>query len=293
MAGDIVCSRSSLESGEPLAGTAPSATGWLVLEDPGPWMHDALSSPGVPTKVSALCRELLTHFGVRTILARHPQRRRLDRSAPRNVWVAHASARASSLRHALVESLEDIGDWDLAGVAQGRLPAVGEAVRHDIEFVCTHGGRDRCCAQWGRARVLARPGTWECSHLGGHRFAATSLVLPQSRLFGRLQATDADDLTVDTMRGASFLAPAAQVADVAVRRMLSLDAFSPLTCIMHSQSETLATVSVEANAGEDWWVTCSRVEFTRSASCDATPEAATTWAVETIEKERPDNGSGI
>lgn len=293
MAGDIVCSRSSLESGEPLAGTAPSATGWLVLEDPGPWMHDALSSPGVPATVSRLGKQLLTDFGVRTILARHPQRRRMESSAPRNVWVAHASASAASLRHALVESLEDVVDWDLAGVAQGRLPAVGDVLQHDIEFVCTHGGRDRCCAQWGRARVLARPGTWECSHLGGHRFAATSLVLPQARLFGRLQATDADDLTVDTLRGASYWEPVAQVADVAVRRMLSLDPFSPLTCIVHSQGESWATVRVEASASETWWVTCRLVEFTRSASCDVAPEVATTWAVDTIEKGRPGNGSGI
>ena len=56
-------------------------------------------------------------------------------------------------------------------------------------LVCTHGRRDRCCGSLGTAlaqELLADPGqlgegvrVWRTSHTGGHRFAATAVVLPQ------------------------------------------------------------------------------------------------------------------
>lgn len=36
--------------------------------------------------------------------------------------------------------------------------------------------------------------TWECSHLGGDRFAATMLVLPEGLCYGRVDSTDAANL---------------------------------------------------------------------------------------------------
>src|SRR5690606_38236115 len=62
--------------------------------------------------------------------------------------------------------------------------------------VCTHGRHDLCCAVRGRpvARELAT--AWpanvvEVTHLGGHRFAPTVLVLPGGHYLGRLDAQDA------------------------------------------------------------------------------------------------------
>ena len=61
-------------------------------------------------------------------------------------------------------------------------------------LVCTHAERDPCCGTDGRALVDALaaagvPDVWECSHLGGHRFAATALVLPTGYLYGHLDST--------------------------------------------------------------------------------------------------------
>ena len=58
-------------------------------------------------------------------------------------------------------------------------------------LVCTHGTRDACCAVRGRPIVaaLARAlpdEVWECTHLGGHRFAGTLLSLPDGTCLGRL-----------------------------------------------------------------------------------------------------------
>jgi Sucrase/ferredoxin-like len=62
--------------------------------------------------------------------------------------------------------------------------------------VCTNGKRDRCCAVRGRpvaAAIADATGwdTWESSHLGGHRFAATALLLPSGDMFGQLDPESA------------------------------------------------------------------------------------------------------
>jgi hypothetical protein len=97
--------------------------------------------------------------------------------------------------------------------------------------VCTHGRRDRCCALDGRALVKAlidagEPDVWESSHLGGHRFAPTALVLPTGYLYGRLdvatavqarKAAELGEVETALCRGRSAFPAAGQVADLAVR----------------------------------------------------------------------------
>ena len=63
-------------------------------------------------------------------------------------------------------------------------------------LVCTHATRDACCAVRGRpiAATLAKAlpeEVWECTHLGGHRFAGTLLSLPDGACFGQLDPDNA------------------------------------------------------------------------------------------------------
>jgi hypothetical protein len=59
-------------------------------------------------------------------------------------------------------------------------------------LVCTHGTRDSCCGRRGAglAAELAAAGfragenLWRTSHMGGHRFAPTFMVLPQGTVWG-------------------------------------------------------------------------------------------------------------
>ena len=60
----------------------------------------------------------------------------------------------------------------------------GELSTDPLVAVCAHGKHDQCCAVRGRSATAAIAAqypelTWECSHLGGDRFAAAMLVLPE------------------------------------------------------------------------------------------------------------------
>jgi hypothetical protein len=131
-------------------------------------------------------------------------------------------------------NLPSIGD--LAELADCPAPTSPEP----LFAVCTNGSRDRCCAVKGRdlaARLrleLDGEGTdevsvVEVSHLGGHRFAPTMLVLPWGYAYGRLDLESAAEIAYaaqdglvhpSNLRGRADLSPAAQVADASWRAEL-------------------------------------------------------------------------
>jgi (2Fe-2S) ferredoxin len=99
-----------------------------------------------------------------------------------------------------------------------------------ILLACTHGLHDVCCALRGRpvAAALAQEWpaeTWECSHVGGDRFAANLVVLPDGVYYGNLDPGTAVEtirshlagtLSVPHLRGITTVSPPAQVAIAAV-----------------------------------------------------------------------------
>ena len=105
-------------------------------------------------------------------------------------------------------------------------------------LVCRNGARDPCCALYGAdvARALGDRAV-DCTHLGGHRFAANVLVLPDNLMFGRLDAAsavalaaelDAGRLPLEHLRGRCSLEPEQQAAEILVRRELGIDALDGL-----------------------------------------------------------------
>lgn len=70
----------------------------------------------------------------------------------------------------------------------------GETEPHRDVLLCAHGTRDICCGSLGTRLFLGRPAlgddtaVWRSSHLGGHRFAPTALLLPEGTSWAYLDA---------------------------------------------------------------------------------------------------------
>jgi hypothetical protein len=111
-------------------------------------------------------------------------------------------------------------------------PRPGGHAAGPLFAVCTNGSRDRCCAIKGRDlaaeldRTLDAPGAdptvVEISHLGGHRYAPTMLVLPFGYAYAWLDIESALDVAAAArdglvhpggLRGRADLPPAAQAAE--------------------------------------------------------------------------------
>lgn len=268
------CSASSRDDAEPLVGTAPTDTRYLFVEHPGPWGRAALEESRLPEDARA---HLTGAQGVRVQLIR----RHGGESGPGvRVFAAAVDAGATDGR-ARVEStvLADpaaVLELDVAGFAATGtlgLPAYDE----ELWLVCTNGRRDLCCAETGRptaAALAARwpAGTWETTHLGGHRFAATLLALPSLVTLGRLQPEDAVEVCTEVAEGRVPLThsrgragwPArAQVADQHLRHELGLESLAAIG--LRGIDGDDVTVSV---AGEAWRVTVTATSGSpRRQSC--------------------------
>jgi hypothetical protein len=174
--------------------TAPPARRFFLLEVPGPWAADMPAAAHLSSATARRLRGATGELGARLVLIRRPGRHPADQTSAHN-WAMvdrDAGVRWGHWRdeHDLL-GLDLFAELDLVGSPAGRAGAPGG--NRPLALVCTQGRHDLCCAVDGRPVVAAaatdpRVDVWECSHLGGDRFAANMLFLPSGHLFGGLSA---------------------------------------------------------------------------------------------------------
>jgi hypothetical protein len=270
----VRCADASAAAGEQLPGTGIVAGRWLLVESRRPWDRDAVET-GFDEHVAAW----LASVDAKVLAIRRPGRR--EKLA---VFAAQTSEAGSELRRL---ELDDVA----------RLPGLdpwrdGERIRAPLFLVCTHGRRDACCSRLGipvfhALEAIAGPDrVWQCSHTGGHRFAANVVALPDGITLGRVEPHHAPEVVallqvgripLVLYRGRSLYDPPGQAAEVAVRVARGVDAVGGVRVVRVDDSR----VALETASGErvEAWVTEQPgPEVPRS--CGADPEPTTTYRVE-------------
>lgn len=223
--------------GDPMLGTAFPAARLLLVEQPGPWgpsgLRESRFDPAAATRLEDRAREQ----GVRVQAIRRPGR---TLSGARRRWMAvDCRDGRESVLVGTFGTDEELLDLPLDG-------STGRPDTEPLYLICAHSKHDTCCALRGRHVAAAihdvRPGrAWECTHLGGDRFAANVLVLPSGLLYGRVlpfaaaefvQAAEAGEVVGALLRGRVGLPAVSQAAlafayeHLAVRRRDALHVLS-------------------------------------------------------------------
>lgn len=228
------CAAASVARDDDLAGTASTVRSFLLVEHAGSWGVDALRDARLPEGLGDHLARSGRSAGVRVLLVRRPGRR--AEQAGVRVFAARAAGADSWLEAGTLGTVDDVRGLDLAALGGGRSLGL-DPFDGPLLAVCTHGRHDACCAERGRpvALALARSrhadAVWECSHIGGDRFAGNLLVLPRGLYYGRvdpdaaLEVADAaveGRVSLDHLRGRSDVSMPVQAAEIAVRRRLDL-----------------------------------------------------------------------
>lgn len=287
---DVFCSDIQAE---PLPGTAKTGSTYVLLEWPGPWSRDVLDGDTLGAELSAKLKAHLAQHNATLLLIRHTSRERRA-ITDHHVYLVFADEAVTEVLH--VDGPEAVLDLDLSG------PGKNGAQRRDtpLVLVCTHGKRDRCCAVKGRAlvRELERGDdvVWETSHIKGHRFAPTMLLMPWAYSFGRMSEAAAGAMIdhalagryfVPGNRGRGTLPPAAQAAEIAVAAELSRAGeevgIGQLLADAPDTADDTATVTVRAG-DRAFTVSLRRREVDGVvASCGQAPKREKVWVAEGVE----------
>jgi hypothetical protein len=195
------CAEAARMRGEPVAASAVRYTRFLLLEVPGPWGRSALEGnhmeAGVARQLASAAAAADTHVLLIRRPGRHPSAGTEARSRSMAWGFADTSPGGERVLWGAWRDPAELLDLDLTAAIPGPANAAGP---QQLALVCTNGKRDQCCAVRGRpvaAAIAAATSwdTWECSHLGGHRFAATMMLLPTGDMFGWLDPKSALEVT--------------------------------------------------------------------------------------------------
>jgi hypothetical protein len=263
--GGFRCSTDSAALAEPLAGTASTVRTFLLLEVTGPWGVDALRDCRLPTELAGELERRCSGYGVRPLLIRrHGHRRRVGVRC----FGVYADPHRPWMEAATLSRHEEVLDLDLGQLCRGRSMGL-EPQTEPVFCVCTHGRHDACCAERGRPLAAALSAshpahTWECSHIGGDRFAGNVLVLPDGLYYGRAdresgpriaEAHLAGRLELEHLRGRAGFGFATQAAEWHLRRRLGLTGIDEVGLARRrvDGDVTLAVFRVSAVDGARRW----------------------------------------
>lgn len=217
------CSEAARLRGDPIAGTASHGVVWVLIEHRGGWPLDGFEGLDLEPETKALVLAAAKAARARVLLVRRAGPRRREGQSH---WAVLRHESSGAYR-------QQWGKWskdeDLAEIATA-LSLPGELGHPPVILVCTHSQRDQCCAVWGRpvGRALSERWpelVWECSHIGGDRFAGNVVVAPDGVYYGRLDAGSsvatieehlAGRIHGEYLRGYTDLVPAQQAAVAAI-----------------------------------------------------------------------------
>lgn len=229
MKNNLSCTEFSKKAGEQIFGTAPRVDHWFLIEYTGNWSYNALESSQIPQMVKDfLADEMKEIPNSRIQLIKKD-----DNSSSPGFYYANSTEVEPSLYQFPIEQYVDILDLDLRSFVEKESIADYRTDRR-FALVCTHGSHDRCCGTLG-VPVYNKLGTerqieaWRTSHVGGHRFSANVLMLPEGIYYGRVNESNISDIlhahlrneiAIGNFRGRSCYSPTSQVCDYFLRDRL-------------------------------------------------------------------------
>ena len=274
---------------EPLPGTAKPGSTYVLFEWPEAWPRDVLGDNALGSELTPKIAAHLDEYDASILLIRHPTREGRDID-DHHLYLVFADEGVTEVLH--VDGPEAILDLDLSG------PGKNGADTRDrpLLLICTHAKRDVCCAVKGRPVVNELhkrhpfgPGNdvvWETSHIKGHRFAPTMLLMPWAYSFGRMNVEATDAMLAAATRGRYFvpgnrgrgtLGPVEQAAEIAVATEVAGARYGEFDVAPARIDDTTATVHVTASDAA-YTVTLERRPVSGIVdSCGKEPKDGEAW----------------
>jgi hypothetical protein len=246
MTHQVFCSSVSQALQEPFIGTAPYVDLWVLIEYSGRWEADALAQSALPAPVKAWVSMLHNQFPKVRFQLIKPQS---PNYSDITCFVAITQETGPRLYRFQLASYHDLLHLDLFALLADHSSSIPFLYNQPLFLVCTHGKHDCCCAIRGVPiyRELAQQvgdAAWQCSHLGGDRFAANMLCLPYGIYYARItvpevslvvQAQMSQQIYLCKYRGRTCYPTMVQAAECLLRQHIKEERLSALLWLNERQ----------------------------------------------------------
>lgn len=295
----LFCSEITLNINEPLYGSAPTASRFILITWPKKfWKSKALLSDHLPQDIFELNLKLES--------SEQPPLIRLISSPEISENYSDIYIFPDQVKYSKVTPS------DIASVIDSHLSEIHhetyspEKISGKIITLCTHGTHDQCCAKFGsgifpviRQIIFHNKlniSLFESSHIGGHRFAATCMVFPECDCYGRLQDfpletflldfIDKNKIFTDAYRGNILNSRIEQALLFAAFRYINEKNISGIPEItdIQNRSENLALSTININNNTSLKIKLSLKEFSGPTSCSTIDKinSRSVWVIDEI-----------
>jgi hypothetical protein len=283
------CAHESREQQEPLYGTASHFQYLFALEYNAPWTDKAVGDSTIPDDAKqALIAKVKAFPAARLVLIRRSERKQ---DGQIHFYAVHNDPQNAYYNTIMLESYADLINLDL----NDALIKHADSQREPLYMICTNGNKDKCCAKYGMELYryittrVDRSRVWQCSHVGGDRFAPNIVMAPQGAYFGRVMPHDFvqfvndaenDMITLKNYRGLSWYDRAGQSADYFARHTWQNFDYHDVVCVDTRQDGDMHHVTMhEKSSGDVLRFTMRLVEsaYETFLTCTATEKSRAKW----------------
>lgn len=200
----LYCCDHSLEVNDIMLGSAPRVDVWFLLEYNAVWGNKAFPESTLSDVVkNHLQTALDTIPDSRLVFIRQPERR----TDAISFFMVDSRIANPKIRAYELTQYEDLLLFNIEAVLNSIVDTPLEVAAPEVLYlICTNGKRDLACSKYGiplyhAMTAHAGASAWQATHLGGHRFAATSAFLPHGLVYGHLEMETVCDLMDDYEQG--------------------------------------------------------------------------------------------
>lgn len=243
------CSITSSLRNDSIVGSATHFQRALLIEYNQTWLKDILTNNNLPASVQKFLTELQSSKTSTKIIF---IKRSLTKGKLLNIFFLNNREISPFLNPTTITSYNQLLDLDYEQLFNIPSP---EALP-SMFLVCTHGKKDKCCAKFGLPIYTNMyemgANVWQCSHIGGDRFAPNIIYLPHCHYYGHLITSELETLVktiahnsiyIPKYRGRSCYNKTTQTAEIILRnRLVNFDFNSLVLTSNQIQNDDSAVV---------------------------------------------------
>lgn len=192
------CSTASRYFREVLAGTAANYKGFIMVEHASPFPKKSTDGLLNQAWLKGLDK-LATKKSCKLLLIRNKE---TDYKTCRIIYV-------DCVKQKYFVIISPISEAHTIDVERYILDPATVWEANPFFIVCTNGKKDKCCAKFGfpvfkffeNIHLPFSYNAWECTHIGGDRFAANAALMPYGIYYGRIGVEDVHEIIKQTAFG--------------------------------------------------------------------------------------------